>query len=90
MVDVSSWKKSVKRSVDRCRDAVLSESRERVIANHFILVRFPTIQRFQLFQTIQIEQRETRFGDRAKIASAAFHGENAHRLPCERIRKLNF
>jgi hypothetical protein len=48
-------------------------------------VRFAAVERLELLQPGDVEQREARVGNRAKIAAAAFHGKDAHRRAGHRI-----
>src|ERR1700676_5349851 len=83
VIDVGRRKKRMKWSVDRCRHAVFAESRKRIVANHFIFVLFAPIELLELLKAIEVKQRETRFVDGAKVASASFHCQYASGFRCE-------
>ena len=89
MIDVRRGEKRVQRRIDRRGDAVLAECGGRVVLHHLVFEGFAAIARLELFQLVEIEQREPRVGDRAEIAAAAFHREHADRRTRERIGQID-
>jgi len=63
MIDVRKRKESMKRSINGCCNTTLAECRQRVVANHFVFVFFAAIPPLELFESIQVKQREARFRD---------------------------
>src|SRR5271155_3606589 len=89
MIDVREWKEGVQRRVDGRGYAVFAERGKRIVADHLVFVRFAAIDSFELLQAVEIQQGKAGILDRAEIAAAAFYGEDAHRLPGERIGKVD-
>ena len=57
----------------------------RIVVHHLVFERFAAIAGLELFEFVEIQQREPRIGDRAEIAAAAFHREHADGRARERI-----
>src|SRR5713226_7022146 len=85
VIDMGKRKKSVKRSVNRGGDSILSKGREGIVANQFVFVLFAAIEALELFEPIEVKQREAGFGDGAEVASAAFHSQDTRRFLREGI-----
>ena len=90
MIDVREGKKRVERRIDRRGDTVVAEGGKRVVPDHVVLMHFTSIQRFQGFETVEIQESKASIGNRSEIAAAALDGEHAHRLARKRIRQLEF
>ena len=77
MVDVRERQECVKGSIDGGGDAIFAECRKGIITDHFIFVGFSSIQVLELFEPIEVEQRETGFFDGAEVAAASLNGQHA-------------
>ena len=89
VIDMRRGKKRVQRRIDRGGDAVMAECGRRVVIHHLVFERFAAVAGLQLFELVEIEQREPRIGNRAEVAAAAFHGQHADRRARERIGQLD-
>jgi hypothetical protein len=90
MIDVREGKESVERSIDRSGYFVLAVGGKRIVVHHLVFVRFASIQTFQGFKSIEVNQCKTGFLDGAEIAPATLHSQNANLLACEWVRQGNF
>src|ERR1700733_3521276 len=88
MIDMIEREKCMQGSIDGCSYAILAKRRKRIVADHLIFKLFPAVQLLQLFQTIEVEQRKSAFGDGAEISATSLYRQNSHWPPRERIRKI--
>src|SRR6476469_5674391 len=90
MVDVRKGQKCMQGSVDGSGYTVLSKGRERIVADHLVFVPLAPIELLQLFETIEMNQCEPRFRNRADVATASFHYKDSGQSASEWIRQLDF
>ena len=89
MVDVGRGEKRMQRRIDRRGDPAMAECGGRIVIHHLVFERFAAVARLQLFELVEVEQREPRIGNRAEVAAAAFHGKHADRRSRERIGQID-
>ena len=88
MIHVSKRQERVQRSVNRCRHAILGKRRKRIIADHFVFVRFAAVEFFELFQTIKVQQGKSTFSDGPQVPATGLYCEHACWLASKRIGKF--
>src|SRR5689334_23364479 len=85
MVNVVVRNKCVQRRINGRSNFVFAKSGEWVVPDHFVLEFLSAIEFFQAFETIEIEERETRLIKRSNVPPAALDCQHAHRLAGKRI-----
>src|SRR6202021_3481990 len=88
MIHVSKRQERVQRSVNRCRHAILGKRRKRVIADHFVFVRFAAVEFLELFQTIKVQQGKSTFSDGPQVSATGLYCKHAYWLASKRIEKF--
>src|SRR5580704_1986226 len=89
MIHMSKREECVQRSINGCGNAVFTESREWIVADHFIFVLLAAVELFELFETIQVEQSKSSFGDGPDVSAAALHCQYSGRPASERIGQFD-
>ncbi len=78
----------MQRSIDGSGDPILTECAERIIPDHLIFEFLAAIAGDELLQLIHIENRETGSCDGTQIPAASFDGQDARRVPDERVGQI--
>src|SRR5690242_10830614 len=70
VINMVEREERVQRGIDGSRDFVRSERGDGIVADHLIFEFLATIELFQLFETIEIEDGKTGIVNRAQVAAA--------------------
>ena len=73
MIHMEEGKKCVQWGINGCRHSVLTERCKRIVGHHFIFVLLAAVKVLELFQSIQVEQRESRILNRPEVPAASFN-----------------